>query len=246
MEKKSKKFNVILVIMIVLLLILTGIAVAWGLGYVQFGKVDTNVIDQAEVPNEEYENNNDLDLENEKTEEINRYINCKDLMEQFYAYTLQFGISSITEFTDREIIFFTLFKLSKGDPDYTVEYDEEPYGKLLQGWHKKIYIPEEVVTEFIDKYFDRKIEYTQEVSKNYHPNIKAFEIEIGYGGGGAKHSFVGIEQISDTNYIIHSDLLAYRDERTYELVRTTELEIKRVVENGEEKYCYVRYTETDL
>lgn len=91
-KEKNKKYSVILGIMILLFLIIVGIAVAWGLGYIHFGnKVEKNKEDNNIEQNVTNSNNENKEEEEKSDGQNNKKDNATLVAEAYKKYNLDWA-----------------------------------------------------------------------------------------------------------------------------------------------------------
>lgn len=118
-KEKDKKYSITLGIMILLFLIVVGIAIAWGLGYIHFGK-------QAEV-----ENNNDISSENvnKPSDELQAQNPVKDNKELLKEAYKKYDFDWVSKKKDKlTYIENGMIKIELGEKTYEVKFE---YGEAV-------------------------------------------------------------------------------------------------------------------
>lgn len=192
-KEKDKKYSIILGIMILLFLIVVGIAIAWGLGYIHFGKQGAN---SNEVSSGIVDNNDD-DISSESTknpdEESQNQQPVKDnkdaLKEAYKKYDFDWVSKKKNTITYVETDTIRIVTNDKGIKDVDFNYGTPKYTCPLPG-HEFSGIT--VVTEDGEVYIGKIDDYnTYSVSAftkvNMHEKIvdvcfSSNEIEVPYSG----------------------------------------------------------------
>ena len=196
----------VLISVVLIVLVLTIGLKLYKIGY-DIAKKNDNV---AVVNNESNKQNIKSEINSEKKElTINEKIELNKLLANIVYCGLEAQESDVESFDNTKMIEVAILSVQLNEEKYKNEIfssGERSYFLGKNSMDDKIYIPNDTITNIIKEVFNVEgIEYSKELSKQYHQNIKGFEIYKINEENLQIYKSKYLEKINDNNYIIHTD-----------------------------------------